>query len=65
MTAKHETNAQLKRRIADKWGFQYKRIVLMEGSAVGGVYDSVSFQVAGIGYFTDFDNLYRSEIWDS
>ncbi len=65
MAAKHETNAQLKRRIADKWGFQYKRIVLMEASAVGGVYTNVSFQVAGIGYFTDFDNLLLSGIWNA
>lgn len=60
-----ETNASIKRRISEKWGFMQSKIVLMEGSFNHlGVCKCISFQVCGLGYDTDFDTLDRSECFD-
>lgn len=58
---KYETHASIKRRISEKFGFQQKKIILMEGSSSssfgGYICDSVAFQVCGLGYWTDFETL--------
>ena len=60
----NETIASVQRRVAELTGFQYKRIVLMEGNLTGGVYDSISFQVNGRGYSTDFEDFDRNPVFD-
>lgn len=71
-----ETNASIKRRIADAFGFQPGRIVLMEASyrsfegPKGKTHcycDQVSFQVNGKGYSTGhfFDELLMNPAYDA
>lgn len=59
-----ESNASVKSRIAECWGFQRKRIELMELGYSDGWCDHAAFRVAGIGYSTDFRTLAMEPAWD-
>lgn len=59
-----ESNASVKSRIAECWGFQRKRIVLMELGYSDGWCDHAAFRVAGLGYSTDFRTLAMEPAWD-
>lgn len=59
-----ESNASVKSRIAECWGFQRKRIELMELGYSNGWCDHAAFRVAGLGYLTDFRNLAMEPAFD-
>lgn len=59
-----ESNASVKSRIAECWGFQRMRIVLLELGYSDGWCDHAAFQVAGLGYSTDFRTLAMEPVWD-
>lgn len=59
-----ESNASIKARIAECWGFQRKQIVLLECGYLSGWCDHAAFRVCGIGYSTDFRILAMDPIWD-
>lgn len=59
-----ESNASIKSRIAECWGFQRKRIVLLELGYHDGWCDHATFRVCGLGYSTDFHNLAMEPVWD-
>lgn len=54
-----ETQASVKRRIADFTGFQYGKIILMESNSKHGVTTDVQFQVNGRGFTTDFKDVFE------
>lgn len=68
-----ETSASIRRNIAATFGFQYRRIVLLEanymtieGSEESLTYcASVAFSVNGMGYWTNFDHISRAEAYDA
>ena len=70
---KVETSASIRRNIAETFGFQYKRIVLMEASYMTIEVDgdswtycnNASFSVNGVGYWTDFAHIARNEAFDA
>lgn len=45
---------QVKSQIAEAYGFNAKKIVLLEAGESNGVLDYVMFEVCGIEYSTDF-----------
>ena len=63
-----ETQASVKRRIAEVTGFQYSKIVLLEGSLRKGlrgqIYTSVCFRVNGKGAWTDFNTWELDPVYD-
>lgn len=68
-----ETEKSIKSRIAEKWGFDYHRVIPLEASMgktfeVGGMWfevcTKVCFQVAGKGWATDFTDLVASPAYD-
>lgn len=59
-----ESNASVKSRISECWGFQRKRIVLLELGYSNGWCDHAAFRVAGLGYSTDFRNLVMDPAFD-
>lgn len=59
-----ESNASIKSRIAECWGFQRKRIKLLELGYHNGWCDHASFSVRGVGYSTDFRNLVMDPAYD-
>lgn len=64
MDRKLESNASVVSRIAECWGFQRKRIELMELGYSDGWCDHAAFRVAGLGYSTDFRNLAMEPAFD-
>lgn len=55
--SKTETNASVISRISECWGFQKKRIKLLEMGYHDGWCDHVVFEVAGVGYATNFRTI--------
>lgn len=59
-----ESNASIKSRIAECWGFQRKQIVLLELGYSNGWCDHAAFRVRGLGYSTDFKALVMDPVWN-
>lgn len=59
-----ESNASIKSRIAECWGFYRRAIVLLETGYHDGWCDHAAFRVCGIGYSTDFRNLVMDPAYD-
>ena len=67
-----ETNASIKREIAELFGFSTSKIILMEatyqklGDTGNAICTSVDFQVCGIGYSADLcsETLDFAPIWN-
>lgn len=68
-----ETNASIMRNIASTFGFQYKKIILLEASfyTVEGSEEDFTychdctFCVCGVAYWTNFDIIARAEYYDA
>ena len=54
---KEECMASVCRRIAECWGFYFKRVELLEADYVEGWCVAARFRVNGVGYSTDFRSL--------
>lgn len=70
---KEETQASVKRRLSDLFGFMPSRIVLLEGGCkcfdgTDGIryyfYTDIAFAVNGIGYKSDFVSLMMDESYN-
>lgn len=67
-----ETDASIRRSISDTFGFQQKKIVLLEASyyTIEGSEGSLTychdctFSVCGVAYWTNFDVIARAESYD-
>lgn len=61
---RHETEASVRRRVAECWGFWCPAVTLMELGYEGGWCTHAAFRVAGVGYVTDFRTLAMEAAFD-
>lgn len=59
-----ETNASIKSRISECTGFKKSEIVLLEAGYCCGTCTVVNFAVKKKGFWTDFEDWGRSEVYD-